>query len=164
MESKEILEEMEMNYDEFVSYLLKKYGPAKYDYFTNAIQSYEYHTELLAQKVKGGFLTRLTLPDLKNSRIEKSKQVIELKAVFNQLREYAFDTSDFHTHIKALSDGEIKALVSSFGIKVMKKAIAVLMSLFEGTPISLEESDRPSLIQRFEYNPSLCLREIANNF
>ena len=36
MESKEILEEMEMNYDEFVSYLLKKYGPAKYDYFTNA--------------------------------------------------------------------------------------------------------------------------------
>lgn len=27
---------MEMNYDEFVSYLLKKYGPAKYDYFTNA--------------------------------------------------------------------------------------------------------------------------------
>ena len=118
----------------------------------------------LAQKVKGGFLTRLTLPDLKNSRIEKSKQVIELKAVFNQLREYAFDTSDFHTHIKALSDGEIKALVSSFGIKVMKKAIAVLMSLFEGTPISLEESDRPSLIQRFEYNPSLCLREIANNF
>lgn len=32
MESKEILEEMEMNYDEFVSYLLKKYGPAKYDY------------------------------------------------------------------------------------------------------------------------------------
>lgn len=25
-----------MNYDEFVSYLLKKYGPAKYDYFTNA--------------------------------------------------------------------------------------------------------------------------------
>lgn len=36
MESKEILEEMEMNYDEFVPYLLKKYGPAKYDYFTNA--------------------------------------------------------------------------------------------------------------------------------
>ena len=29
-------QEMEMNYDEFVSYLLKKYGPAKYDYFTNA--------------------------------------------------------------------------------------------------------------------------------
>ena len=27
---------MEMKYDEFVSYLLKKYGPAKYDYFTNA--------------------------------------------------------------------------------------------------------------------------------
>lgn len=39
MESKEILEEMEMNYDEFVSYLLKKYGPAKYDYFTNIFES-----------------------------------------------------------------------------------------------------------------------------
>lgn len=28
---------MEMNYDEFVSYLLKKYGPAKYDYFTTLL-------------------------------------------------------------------------------------------------------------------------------
>lgn len=35
MESNEISKEMKMGYNELVQYLLIKYGPAKYDYFTN---------------------------------------------------------------------------------------------------------------------------------
>ena len=35
MESLEIKKELEMSYMELVNYLLKKYGPAKYDYFCN---------------------------------------------------------------------------------------------------------------------------------
>lgn len=36
MESTEISKEMTMNYNELVQYLSNKYGPAKYDYFSNA--------------------------------------------------------------------------------------------------------------------------------
>lgn len=35
MESLEIKKELEMSYMKLVNYLLKKYGPAKYDYFCN---------------------------------------------------------------------------------------------------------------------------------
>lgn len=35
MESIEIKKEMQMGYNELVDYLLKKYGPSKYDYFCN---------------------------------------------------------------------------------------------------------------------------------
>ena len=37
MNSKEINEQLEMNYTELVDYLLKKYGKAKYDYFCNEL-------------------------------------------------------------------------------------------------------------------------------
>lgn len=36
MDSNEILKELEMNYNELVEYLLKKYGAAQYDYFYNS--------------------------------------------------------------------------------------------------------------------------------
>ena len=35
MESTEIKNQLKMTYDELVDYLLKKYGPAQYDYFCN---------------------------------------------------------------------------------------------------------------------------------
>lgn len=121
-------------------------------------------TAALAKRMEGGFLARLRVPEAKDSRKEKSKQIIELKEAFNKLRTFTFKTSDFHSKIRALSDGETKALISSFGINQIKKAINALEYAYRGTPISLEESDKPSLIQRFEFNPSLCLREIAVNF
>ena len=34
MESTEIKNQLKMTYDELVDYLLKKYGPAQYDYFS----------------------------------------------------------------------------------------------------------------------------------
>lgn len=62
---------MEMNYDEFVSYLLKKYGPAKYDYFTNATCKTK---SKRISRTKEGLLTaqkmlkdsRFTLEDISN--------------------------------------------------------------------------------------------------
>ena len=35
MDSKEVVQELKMSYDELVKYLLKKYGASKYDYFRN---------------------------------------------------------------------------------------------------------------------------------
>ena len=34
MQQKELLEEFSMSYEELAQYLLRKYGPAKYDYFS----------------------------------------------------------------------------------------------------------------------------------
>lgn len=39
MESKEVNKELAMSYDELVNYLLKKYGPAKYNYFSDLINN-----------------------------------------------------------------------------------------------------------------------------
>lgn len=118
----------------------------------------------LAKKLKGRFLARLTLTEEKTPRYEKSKQVIGLRAAFNELRNYTFNESDYHSRVSSLSDEEIKALVSSFGLSLIKDSLDVIRNLYSGTPVSLEETDKPPLMQRFEFNPSLCLREIATNF
>lgn len=120
--------------------------------------------EALSERIKGNFLARLTVSEARDSRQEKATQVFELKGAYNRLRKFVSDKSDFHSSLKRLSDGEAKALVSSFGIEKMRNAITVLVSLYKEEPISLDESDKPPLMQRFEFNPSLCLREIANNF
>lgn len=118
----------------------------------------------ISQMVKTGFLTRYTVSKMRNSRIEKSTQIIKLRAAYHDLRIYASKESDYYSNVVKLSDGELKALISSFGLHLIGEALDVVRTLYSGTPISLDESDKPPLMQRFEFNPSLCLREIANNF
>jgi hypothetical protein len=77
-----LIEELSMNYDQYVSYLLKKYGPAQYDYFCNE-----------SCKTKNSKVSR-TKEDLFCHHIDENKEVLLSTPEIAKLHAFKYQKKD----------------------------------------------------------------------